>query len=55
MAGNFTVRDSAADANDHGWAWLWVDGFNQWFNYKCESIAFAIMSRLIFRVFGQSA
>ncbi len=22
MTGNFTVRDSAADTDDHGWAWL---------------------------------
>jgi hypothetical protein len=25
MAGNFAVRDSAADANDHGVAWLVID------------------------------
>jgi hypothetical protein len=29
MAGNFAVRDSAADANDHGLAWLLMDSIGE--------------------------
>jgi hypothetical protein len=29
MAGNFAVRDSAADANDHGVAWLVIDSIGE--------------------------
>ena len=43
MTGNFTVRDAAADTDDHGWAWLVGWGLNRWLNYKCESVAFVII------------
>jgi hypothetical protein len=44
MAGNFSVGDSAADANDHGLAWLVID-VNRCADYKCESVAFAMRER----------
>ena len=41
MAGNFAVRNSAADTDDHGLAWLLGELIPRTY-YKCESIAFAI-------------
>lgn len=44
VAGNFAVRDSAADTNNHGVAcWLMI----RCIEYKCESVAFAICRNIL--------